>query len=247
MRIECVVAGTTAARAPPARPPALAVAAQAPQPCPHLVLVVGVQSCMRGLVDSKRATALRQLPRPPALGSRRWRCVSLSTGWDDDDGKDAARGLTRGLGTMYEMVTANAKILEGKSSAGARKPPLELRTVELPLEPLTADAFAPFGYVCAASAAKQTQYVPGLYTTWKAPFTASSSASLLYIRYEDRPPSFTAVERHYDVTQAFLPVCGNRSIIVVAPPTSASIVAPEPSELRAFLAGGDQGVVWHEL
>ena len=60
------------------------------------------------------------------------------------------------------------------------------------------------------------------------------------------PLQISLMERHPLSSQAFVPVDGQRYIVVVAPAGDA----PKPESLRAFVATGDQGInyrrgVWH--
>lgn len=60
------------------------------------------------------------------------------------------------------------------------------------------------------------------------------------------PYRFDTVERHPLGSQAFVPLSGARMIVVVAPPGEAV----DPSELRAFVSNGRQGInyrrgTWH--
>ena len=116
------------------------------------------------------------------------------------------------------------------------------------LEPLTAEAFAPFGEICGTlSQAPPSLHVPGALTIYHTPFAADSPTNLLFIRYHDAPPLFSTLERHFHVTQGFLPVGGTASIMVVAAPTPREGEGrlPAPGALRAFLLDGTQGVVLH--
>ena len=62
------------------------------------------------------------------------------------------------------------------------------------------------------------------------------------------------MERHFQVTQAFIPLRGSPSVVALAPPTDPhdrqSI--PQPEAVRAFLLDGSKGYVlskgtWHSL
>ncbi len=59
------------------------------------------------------------------------------------------------------------------------------------LEPLTAEAFAPFGEICGTlSQSPPSLHVPGALTIYHTPFAADSPTNLLFIRYHDAPPLF---------------------------------------------------------
>lgn len=55
------------------------------------------------------------------------------------------------------------------------------------------------------------------------------------------PYSFDMVERHPLGSQAFIPLHGQRFIVVVAPPGEAA----EIGDLRAFVTNGHQGINYH--
>ncbi|MFX8813062.1 ureidoglycolate lyase, partial [Acinetobacter baumannii] len=60
------------------------------------------------------------------------------------------------------------------------------------------------------------------------------------------PIRLRVMERHPLGSQAFVPMCGDPFLVVVAPPGPA----PAPADLRAFVTNGRQGVnyargTWH--
>lgn len=120
-------------------------------------------------------------------------------------------------------------------------------------EPLTPDAFAPFGDVIAADEAAHH-------------FTINAGNTVRYhdlariepgehgrvivsiFRGAPRTLPFTVamMERHPLASQAFVPLSGRPYLVVVAPPG----MPPTAEELRLFVARADQGVnyapgVWH--
>jgi ureidoglycolate lyase len=117
----------------------------------------------------------------------------------------------------------------------------------LTVEPLTAEAFAPFGEVIAADAAR-TAYAINDGSSQR--FHAlghvdldGGSAVLSIFRAQPRTLPFTVamLERHPRGSQAFVPLTGAPYLVVVA---------LDPERPRAFLARGDQGVnfrkgTWH--
>jgi ureidoglycolate hydrolase len=76
--------------------------------------------------------------------------------------------------------------------------------------------------------------VEDVISIWHTPFEADSATNILFIRYHDAPPLFSSLERHFHVTQGFLPVGGTPSIMVVAPttPRDGADSLPEPSTVR---------------
>jgi len=119
---------------------------------------------------------------------------------------------------------------------------------DLAVEPLTAAAFAPFGEVIAADAARTTYAVnDGTAQRFHALGRVDSDggATVLSIfRAQPRalPFEVRTLERHPRGSQAFVPLSGAPYLVVVA---------SDPSQPpRAFLARGDQGVnfrkgTWH--
>jgi ureidoglycolate lyase len=127
------------------------------------------------------------------------------------------------------------------------------RIVDIPIEPLSEAAFAPFGAVVGALAAPPV-FRAGAMDTWRAPFEVDGPMQMTFNRYQRQPLAFSKLERHLAVTQAFLPIGGAASIMVVAPRTDQADpnAAPSPDAVRAFRLDGDKGVVlwrgvWHAL
>jgi ureidoglycolate lyase len=118
----------------------------------------------------------------------------------------------------------------------------------LAIEPLTAAAFAPFGDVIAADAARVTYAVnDGTSQRFHALGRVDSDGGttvLSIFRAQPRALPFTVamLERHPRGSQAFVPLSGAPYLVVVA---------EDPARPpRAFLARGDQGVnlrkgTWH--
>jgi ureidoglycolate hydrolase len=77
-------------------------------------------------------------------------------------------------------------------------------------------------------------HVEDVISIWHTPFEADSPTNILFIRYHDAPPLFSSLERHFHVTQGFLPVGGTPSIMVVAPPTprEGKNALPDPETVR---------------
>lgn len=99
----------------------------------------------------------------------------------------------------------------------------------LQVEPLSAEAFAPYGRLLAPEGPRDAGREG--YDIWIKPFAAESTPRLQIVRYHARPFVVGVIERHMHVTEARLPLAGPPAIIVVAPPDLAS---PTPQDLRAF-------------
>jgi ureidoglycolate lyase len=131
--------------------------------------------------------------------------------------------------------------------------PLVPKVVQIWLERLTAEAFAPFGQLICARDDPPIFEAPHL-RSWRQDFAIRGAAELMYIHYAHQPMAFSAIERHFRVTQTFIPLAGAASVMVVAAPTDLADWAslPEPGQLRAFYASGTVGLMlwrgtWHAL
>ena len=110
----------------------------------------------------------------------------------------------------------------------------------LSLEPLTAEAFAPYGDVVEPPA-------PGDRTTLEATLLARDGAAAARLSFNHAPAAplpllAREMERHTRSSQCFVPLDVARWVILVAPDTGG---APDPAGLRAFLVRGDQAVNYH--
>ena len=136
----------------------------------------------------------------------------------------------------------------GRRAEGAIVKPPVLRP-----EPLTREAFAPFGEVIEASDAVSHFTINGGNTERYhdlADIDAGPDGRVIVSIFRGQPRSLPFVvemmERHPLGTQAFVPLNGRPYLVVVAPAGPAPTVA----DLRLFVARGDQGVnygrgVWH--
>ena len=129
----------------------------------------------------------------------------------------------------------------------------EKQTLVLNVEPLTPEAFAPFGDVIEAldsvnhftiNAGNTERY----HDLANIDVGADGKAIVSIFRGQPRALPFTVVmmERHPKGSQAFIPMSGRPYLVVVADKNTK----PEASDLRCFLAQPSQGVnyakgVWH--
>ncbi len=121
----------------------------------------------------------------------------------------------------------------------------------LTLEPLSADAFRPYGEVIAAGTANADPMNDARFERYDdlARLTAEGRVGVSIARCRhaaSQPVTCPMVERHSRGSQAFLPLAGVRFVVVVAPAGAA----PSADHLRAFLTDGNQGVnyragTWH--
>jgi ureidoglycolate lyase len=123
---------------------------------------------------------------------------------------------------------------------------------ELVAEPLTADAFAPFGDVIEAS--DRAEVMPINYG-WTTRFNALTDVSVgdgraIISLFRSRPlePLVLKIfERHPDGSQAFMPLQGRPYLVAVAPAG-----AFDAARVRVFRAAAHQGVnyakgTWHHF
>lgn len=123
----------------------------------------------------------------------------------------------------------------------------------LTVEPLTREAFAPFGEVIEASDAVHHFTINAGNTERYhdlAEIDAGPDGKVIVSIFRGQPRALPfpveMMERHPLASQAFVPMSGRPYLVVVAPAGEA----PKVDDLRVFLARGDQGVnyatgVWH--
>ena len=128
-----------------------------------------------------------------------------------------------------------------------------MTTITLTPQPLTREAFAPFGEVIEASDAARHFTINGGNTERYHDLAAIEPGAdgkviVSIFRGQARQLPFTVemMERHPRGSQAFVPMSGLPYLVVVAPAGAA----PTAANLSVFLARGDQGVnyatgVWH--
>jgi len=118
----------------------------------------------------------------------------------------------------------------------------------LTIEPLSKEAFAPFGEVIETEGSDffpinngTTRRYHRLATVETATPEDRAIISIFRARALPRPLPIAMLERHPLGSQAFVPLRGRPFLIVVAPPGAA----PAPEQVRAFLGDGRQGVNYH--
>ncbi len=127
---------------------------------------------------------------------------------------------------------------------------------ELPVEPLSAAAFAPFGEVIRTDGAERIMINEGTTTRFHelagVDVATGNGRPILSIFRGTRRPDPIAIrmmERHPLGSQAFMPLAAHDWLVVVAP-TNADDSAPDFDRLQCFCAPGNVGVsyarnVWH--
>lgn len=127
--------------------------------------------------------------------------------------------------------------------------------LELQAQPLTAEAFAPFGDVidrrgadCFAINAGRTRRYHDLARVETLGEAARTLISVFVSQPVRMPLELDFLERHPLGSQAFMPLHEERFLVVVAPP--GDII--DPARVRAFVTDGHQGVnyragTWHAV
>lgn len=119
--------------------------------------------------------------------------------------------------------------------------------MKLIAQPLTAEAFAPFGTVLDAPRDAGRTY----FDATLANLRSGARPSLSIARRDEvatMPFTATMMERHEFSSQSFVPIDCGGWIVMVAPHTADN--RPDMTKARAFLAGPEQGVtyganIWH--
>lgn len=127
--------------------------------------------------------------------------------------------------------------------------------LELDAQPLTAEAFSDFGDVIARCDDRsfpinsgRTQRHHDLAKVEALGDEARVLVSIFVSQPVTLPLELTFLERHPQGSQAFMPLNGERFLIVVAPPGDTI----DPGDVRAFVTDGRQGVnykagTWHAI
>jgi ureidoglycolate hydrolase len=125
-----------------------------------------------------------------------------------------------------------------------------LRTQELKIEPLTAEAFRPFGTIFDAKQRPSRRRT----LIYDRGFAVVGRTVVGVIWQPFAGLMFTELERHFNITQAFVPMSGSLSVVAVAAPTDPENPedVPPPQRVRAFLIDGTVGFrykvgTWHSL
>ncbi len=123
------------------------------------------------------------------------------------------------------------------------------RTVQVPVLPLTHETFAPFGELLA-SRDTEPDFTGLMSVGWNAEFRVTGEIHIMTLRSRYSGYRFSMLERHFDVTQTFIPIGSATALVAVAAPTGDR--PPDPADVRGFLLDGSAGYVlhrgtWHSL
>jgi len=132
-----------------------------------------------------------------------------------------------------------------------RKPSnVELTVHELRIQPLTAAAFKPFGKLLDAKQRPANRRT----LIYDKGFDVDGKTTVGLIWQPFAGLTFSRLERHFNLTQAFVPMSGSLAVVAVAAPTSLRDLraVPRPEQVRAFLIDGTVGFryhvgTWHSL
>lgn len=128
------------------------------------------------------------------------------------------------------------------------------RTIDLLIETASPKAVAPFGQIAGTNSTPQLMpidfYKGAVEVGQAVRFHCDHPVELTPARIDLRPGEVRFMERHFQHTQAFIPVGGKPYIVVVAPPTDGEL--PDLAAARAFRFDGSQSFVmhvgtWHEF
>jgi ureidoglycolate lyase len=119
---------------------------------------------------------------------------------------------------------------------------------ELLIQPLTRDAFAPFGDVIDTEGREHflinngsTERYHHLADVQLGGPSDMGIISIFRAQALEMPMSIAMLERHPHGSQAFMPLLGHPFLVVVAPPADQ----PDPEAICAFYSNGRQGVNYH--
>jgi ureidoglycolate hydrolase len=124
-----------------------------------------------------------------------------------------------------------------------------MATVSVPVQPLTAAGFAPYGEVW-----QTTERPPDARAMVRTGFEHDGRVTVNVIWQPSRGLAFSRLERHFGVTQAFVHLGGEPAVVCVAAPTASDNPAdvPDPTDIRGFRVEPGQGFAyrrgtWHSL
>jgi len=107
---------------------------------------------------------------------------------------------------------------------------------------MTAESFAPFGTVMEP----KSRPADGR-RFFSVPCEINGRPTLDVIWQPAAELTFSLLERHFNVTQTFVPLEGSPAVVAVAPPTDPSdpTAIPPPDAVRAFLTEPGRGYAYH--
>ena len=126
------------------------------------------------------------------------------------------------------------------------------RTIEIPLESLTADAFTPFGRLIE-SLPHDSRAESDVFHMVELPFSVDRTPDLRIAHYPVQDMCFSRLERHLTMTESRVAL-GQAVVLITAgdTPLDDRYTLPDPHSVRALLMNGNQGILfkrgaWHGL
>ena len=119
---------------------------------------------------------------------------------------------------------------------------------ELEIEPLTEEAFRPFGEIIGRKSVEPSIETRGGSTKgWRVDFQPKGLTEVQYMWVDFQVWEVVEMERHFHVTQCFIPLNTKPMIMVVAPPTDTKErkAIPGAEDIKAFYMDGTQGIMLH--
>jgi ureidoglycolate lyase len=124
----------------------------------------------------------------------------------------------------------------------------------VPVEPLTEAAFRPYGAVLGPADGPPDYRGDGGSYGWRVPFELAGRPRVTVSVAPFQGLRFARLERHFMVSQTFVPLDGPAAVVAVAPPTDPDDreAVPPPEAIRAFLIDGRRGYLlgrgtWHSI
>jgi ureidoglycolate hydrolase len=114
-----------------------------------------------------------------------------------------------------------------------------MREVRLPIIPVTAEAFAPFGRLLTPIG--ERSFGRHNMDAWTQPFRHEGAVRMQITRYHAKPLEAHLIERHLHVTETRQPLRLDRCALLVAP---SSQTPPQPEAMTAFDLMG-HGLIFH--
>ncbi|MEP6344384.1 MAG: ureidoglycolate lyase [Parasphingorhabdus sp.] len=126
--------------------------------------------------------------------------------------------------------------------------------IHLPLTKASAEALSPFGQIIGSASGVEPMavdfYKGAVAMSYPVKFTSEHPVEVSLANLDRRPGEVRYMERHFQHTQAFIPLGGKPFVAVMAPPGDDDL--PDLSAVKAFLFDGSAGFqlhlgTWHEF
>lgn len=123
------------------------------------------------------------------------------------------------------------------------------RRISITPEPMTKEAFAPFGWLIEPPGRPDDRR-----TLSPVEFGCDGKTTVSVIWQPSTGVEFSCLERHFGVTQTFFQLAGAPAVVCVAPATDPDDLAaiPDPATVRAFRIDPSKGYafargIWHSM